>query len=475
MSLNRKDLVVSFLWQYGERICSQGLMFIVTIVLARLLAPQEYGVVSIAMVSITLLEVFVTSGLGNALVQKKNAESIDFSSVFWFNLCLSILIYILLFFCAPLIANWFNISALAYVIQLMSTKVIFASFNTIQYAYVQRNMMFKKLFYAGLAGNIVSAIIGISMAYSGYGVYALVGQYLSNTIINTITLFCIISWRPRFEFSKECLFSLLSYGWKIFTAGFLNTVTTELKSIVISKQYTPADLAFYDKGKQIPFLVYDNINTSIGKVLFPVIAQCQDDLSKVLMLMRKSMSMMAFILFPLLVGLFSVAENLISFLLTDKWLLSVPFLRVSCVTLFFVLFNTVFTNAINAIGLSKIHLYTETTCAVLGIIALFAMMNLGTIFIALSVTLTSLFSVIMRSFYVRKYLRYDIRSLFQDIYKPMLGAIIMGYTIYFVNILGLPCIWSLLLQFILGVVIYVIFAFIMMKDQIELVRKIFRS
>lgn len=475
MSSEKRNIVTSFLWQYGERLCSQGLTFIVTILLARLLSPKEYGVISIALVSIALLEVFVTSGLGNALVQKKNVESVDFSSVFWFNLFLSIVIYAFLFFLAPYIASWFEVDLLASVIQLMSIRVIFASFNTVQYAFVQRNMEFKKLFYAGLSGNLVSAVLGISMAYSGWGVYALVGQYLSNIIINTITLFCIIPWRPRLEYSKDHLIGLLSYGWKIFLAGFLNTVVTELKSIVISKKYSPADLALYDKGKQIPSLIYDNINTSVGKVLFPVIAKYQDDSYKVQFLMRKSMTVMAFVLFPLLLGLIGVAENLISFLLTEKWILSVPFLRIACVTFLFVLINTVFTNAINAIGLTKVHLYVEVISTILGVIILFSMMNFGAIFIALSVTFSSILSVLIRFYYIRKHLRYGLKSLLKDIYKPFLMSSFMGGVVFLFNDVTLPSAILLLCQFFLGVIIYLFLSLLFMKDQFYFIKNIIKN
>lgn len=192
----KRKIISGLFWKFGERITAQIVSLIVTIILARLLSPDEFGAVSLIMVFITIANVFVSNGFGNALVQKKDADNLDFSSVFYINIAMSIGLYFVLFLIAPLIAGFYNIPVLEPTLRVLGLRIIVASINSIQHAYVSRNMLFKRFFWSTLFGTLVSGIVGIIMAYKGLGVWALVAQYLTNTCIDTIVLWITVKWRP---------------------------------------------------------------------------------------------------------------------------------------------------------------------------------------------------------------------------------------------------------------------------------------
>lgn len=458
-----RNLLYNFLWQYGERLLVQGLNFVVSLILARLLSPDEYGLISVALISILLLEVFVTSGVGNALVQKKESDAVDFSTMFYFNVVLSILLYGIIFFTAPFVADFYGKEQLTIILRILSVRIVVGAFNSIQSAYVQKEMKFRKFFIASFWGTIVSATLGVALAYRGYGVYALIYQYLSNTIIVTIVLSLMITWKPQLLFSWTRLGSLLSYSWKLLMSGFLNVAFSELKSFVIGKKYTMSDLAYYDRGRQFPSLVYENINTSIGKVLFPVISESQDNLETVRHIIKRSFQVMSFVLFPLLFLIFINAELLVEILLTSKWLGAVPFLRIACITYMFVLVNTICTNAINSLGRSDLHLKVEYINIAIGTMILLIVMNYGTIWVALSVTSSALLSAIFRVYYVKKLIKYSFAEFVKDIYLPVSLSFLSVVIVSFTNLLRL----NILVHFFLNCIVfgssYLIFSYFVNK------------
>lgn len=470
----RLKILYSILWQYGERISVQGINFLVTIILARILLPNEYGIVSFASIFITLLEVFVISGLGNALVQKKDIEEIDFSTVFIFNFVLSLFLFVALFFFSPIISRLYNNSELIWVIRLMSIRIVISAFNTIQQAYVQKMLQFKVFFYAAFISSVISAIFGIIFAYNGFGVYSLVVQYLSASVINTITLSLFISWRPKLLFSLSRLFPLLNYGWKILLSGLLSTGFNELKGFLVGKKYTMSELAYYDRGKQFPSLVYENINVSLGKVLFPVMSVYQDDKLASKKLMRKSLKFMSFVLFPLLFSLISISDLVVKILLTDKWIGAVPFLQVACLTYMFVLFNTVFTNAINAFGRSDFHLKVEIINIVLGLILLLVLMNMGAIYIAISITISSLISAVIRFFLVRRLFSYSYFELCEDVLASCFNSLLVFVLLLLLDNITDNVYVLLLVKIIVAICVYMIASLLfnngLLKECIYIIR-----
>lgn len=423
--MNSRTIFKGFIWQYLERFSVQAISFVVTIILARLLMPSEYGVVSLALVFTTIFEVFVTSGLGNALVQKKDVESVDFSSVLYFNIIFAFLIVGIVYLVAPSVGAYYKNPILTTIIQLLSIRIIIASFNSIQYAYVQRQLIFKRLFVSSTVGTAISAILGIWTAYIGWGAYALVVQYLSSAAINTIVLFFTIKWRPTWEFSYEKLLVHVRYGWKLLCSGLLNTVFAELKSIVIGTCYSPEQLAFYDKGKQFPSLFYNNINTSITQVLFPVLSQAQNDMGVIKKMTNTSLRVMSCVLCPILMLLAGMSDEIIEILMTEKWLPASPYLIITCFTFVIVIINTVLTTSINSIGRSDLHLKVETLNIVVGVVILLAVMKIGAIYIALSVTLSNLICATARIVIAKRLFDFKMADLYNSYLRSFIISVIM--------------------------------------------------
>lgn len=275
-------------WRLLERFGAKIVTFIVSIILARLLEPAVYGTVALVTVFTSILEVFIDSGLGSALIQKKDADDLDFSSVFYFNVVMCIVLYLGMYVAAPYIALFYKIPELTPIVRVMSMSLIISGVKNIQYAYISRNMMFKFFFWATLFGTIVSAFVGIFMAYKGYGVWAIVIQPLVNYTIDTIVLWYTVKWRPLFQFSLARLRSLLSFGWKILIAKLINTTYNKARDLIIGKLYSSSDLAFYNRGNSFPYMIVPNITTSIDGVIFPAMAKVQNDKSKVRELLKKS-------------------------------------------------------------------------------------------------------------------------------------------------------------------------------------------
>lgn len=459
-----RNIFTSFLWQYGEKLLVQGISFIVTIILARLLIPEEYGIISIAMIYIAILEVFVNSGLGSALVQKKDVSSVDYSTAFYFSLLISIIFYICFYFISPWISKFYSNEVLCTVLQIMSIRIVLSSLQTVQNAYIQRHFLFKRGFYASLISTVVSAILGIITAYLGYGVFALVIQYLSSSVLNVLILLFAISWHPKKEFSIRAMKELLSYGWKILCSGLLNTMFAELKGFIIGAKYDAASLAYYDKGKQFPSLVYENLNTSIGKVLFPILSKAQDDKTLVASLTSKCFQILSFLLLPILMILFVVGDSIIEILFTEKWMDATPFLRVACVTYSFVIINTVLTNAINSIGRSDLHLFVEILNIILGVIVLLLLMNYGTIYIAISVTISCFICAMARLLLCRRLIGYNIKMFLKDYCMPYIASILMLTVMIFVSKL-ISNVWGkLLILPIIGAVVYLLVSFVICRS-----------
>ena len=328
--MEKGKVISNFIWRFAERCGAQLVSFVVSIVLARLLEPSVYGTVALVTVFTTILQVFIDSGLGTALIQKKNADDLDYSSVFYFNFVVCIILYLGMFIAAPYIAKFYGNMSLIPVIRVISLTLIISGVKNIQQAYVSSNMLFKRFFFSTIGGTIVSAFIGIFMAYIGMGVWALVAQQLSNAMIDTMILWITVKWRPKAVFSWERLKSLLAYGWKLLVAVLLDTVYNNLRNLVIGKMYSSADLAFYNQGDKFPKIIVTNINTSIDSVLLPTLSSEQDNKARVKEMTRRAIKTSTYIMAPLMMGLAFCAKTVVELVLTQKWLPCVPFLQIFC-------------------------------------------------------------------------------------------------------------------------------------------------
>lgn len=428
--MKSRSIFVNLFWKFGERISAQLVTLLVSIVLARLLSPEDYGAIALVTVFITIANVFVSNGFGSALIQKKDADNVDFSSVFYVNVAFSLLIYICLYAMAPFVADFYNNDLLSPVMRVLSLRIPVAAINSIQQAYVSRNMMFKKFFFSTLFGTILSGIVGCVMAYQGFGIWALVGQYLTNTTVDTIILWFTVKWRPNLVFSFHRVKTLISYGWKLLASGLLDTGYNQLRSLIIGKKYSSSDLAFYNQGQKYPELVVVNINASISSVLFPAISSNQDDKSLVKSMTRRAIRISSYIMWPMMFGLMLVAKPLVSLILTDKWLPCVPFLQIACFTYGFWPIHTANLEAIKAIGRTDLFLKLEIIKKVIGLAILLLSMNYGVLAIAMSGIITTFTSCFINAYPNTQILNYKYREQFGDILPHMFVALLMCIIVY---------------------------------------------
>lgn len=464
MKIQRENVLSNFIWRFLERCGAQGVSFIVSIILARLLDPEAYGVVALVSVVITILQIVVDSGLGNALIQKKDADEIDFSTVFFTNLILCGFLYLLVFLFAPFLARFYEIPSLTSLIRVQSLILLVYGVKNVQEAYVAKNMLFKRFFFATLGGTIGAAVIGIWLAYRGFGVWALVVQHLFNTTVDTIILWITVKWRPQITYSFTRLKKLFSFGWKILATNLVDTTYNDLRSLVIGKKYSPSDLAYYERGRILPNLIVNNTNVSISNVLFPTLSSYQDDKNRVYDITRRAISTGLYVMTPLMIGLALCSEELVRLVFTDKWLPCVPFLMIYCFVYMFQPMQTSHNSMLKALGRSDLFLRLELIKKFIGITILLITMWFGVKVIAVGMLIDSVLCWIINSIVFKRFINYSHRDQIKDIILNILPGICMGIIVYFVGGMIKNVYIGLAIKVVVGMAGYILLSTLMKCD-----------
>lgn len=454
--MNNKSVFSNFMWRFAERCGAQVVTFIVSIILARILTPEDYGIVALVTAFTTIFQVSVDSGLSTALIQKNDADDLDFSSVFYFNFGVCIILYLVMYFSSPAIASFYDIPELIPIVRVMSFTIVISGIKGVQQSYVARNMMFRLFFYSTLGGTIISAIIGIAMAYAGFGVWAIVTQQLSNTAIDTLILWITVNWRPKLMFSWNRLRGLLRFGWKLLCSALLDTGYNNLRSLLVGKIYSSSELAFYNQGEKIPKLIVMNVNASIDSVLLPAMSKEQDDKSRVKNMTRRSIMVSCYIMAPIMIGLACCASNVVKVLLTEKWLCCVPFLQIFCITYMSWPIHTANLNAIKAMGRSDLFLQLEIVKKLIGILLLLSTMFVSVKAMAYSLLISAFVSMIINSWPNKKLLNYTFLEQMMDIFPSLMLAIGMGIVAYLIGFLPVPTLPLLILQVIISAIVFIV-------------------
>lgn len=452
----KKQVIDGVFWKFGERIIAQGVAFIISTVLARILLPEDYGTVSLILVFITLANVFVSNGLGDSLIQKRDADELDFSTMFYCSIAFSIVLYLIIFFAAPVIADFYDNQSLTPYVRVLALQIPLAAVKTIQHSYVSKHMLFKKFFFSTLGGTLVSGVVGIIMALNGFGAWALIAQYLINSAIDTTVLYFTVRWRPTLEFSISRAKTLFGFGWKVMVSQFINTFYGDLRSLIIGKVYSSSDLAYYNKGNQFPSLAITNLNTSISTVLFPAMSSVNSEMSEIKKLTRRSMQVSSYVVFPIMAGLAVVASPLVSLLLTDKWLPCVPYLQLSCMYWAFQPMQTANVQAIKAAGRADITLYLEIIKKSIGIILILVTMRISVMAVVVSNVIFGGISMLINIFPNKKLISYGYKEQFIDVAPNAILAIIMLLITNTVQYLNLNNWLTLIIQIFVGVVVYLL-------------------
>ena len=454
----KSRVLSSLIWKLMERSGTQGIQFIVQIVLARLLMPEQFGTIAIVMVFISLARVFVQSGFNTALIQKKDADDVDFSSVFYLSLAIAGFLYFIIYFTAPGIASFYDDEILIPVLRVLSLTLLFGALNSIQNALIARTLMFKKLFISSLGAILISGTFGLLAAYLGLGVWALVIQQLTNQISISIIMWFTVKWRPKWVFSLSRVKTLFSYGWKLLVSSLLTTLYADLRTLIIGRIYTPTTLGYYHRGVQFPKTIVTNIDGSIQSVMLPTLSAHQDNKKRVSNMMRRAVMTSSFLIFPMMIGLAVVAEPLVKIVLTDKWLPAVPFLQIFALSYSLHPIHTANLQAINALGKSDIFLKLEIIKKIIGLIILGISLPFGVYALAFGNLANGIISTFVNAYPNKRLLGYSYKEQWLDIMPSLLLALAMGALVYLLNFLRLPTWQVLAMQVCVGVVVYIGFA-----------------
>ena len=465
-SLQRKVFSGLF-WKFGERIGAQLVSFIVRIVLARLLSPSDFGVIVLITVFIDIANVFVSSGFGSALIQKKEADQLDFSSVFYFSIVMSWIFYAIVFLGAPLVASFYGKEILCPVLRVLALKIPLAGVNSVQQAYVQKKMLFKRFFFSTLIGTAGSAVVGIVMAYMGFGPWALVAQYLFNSTLDTLILWFTVKWRPILAFSGKRMKELFSFGWKMLCSELIHTSYGQIRSLIIGKVYTEKDLGFYNQGGNMPRLVVTNINSSVTSVLFPAMSMKE--------VVRLSIRVSSYVMWPLMIGLMVMSTPVVSLIYSDKWLPCVPFMQIACLQYALEPVQTANVQAVKALGKGRTYLIMEIVKKAFGIVMILLVMYRGVMAIAWTAFIVTLFAALVNSTPNRKFLNYNYKEQLADLLPSILLASVMGVCVYFTGMIALPTIVTVILQVLVGAAVYILLSILLKFSQFTYILQVLKG
>lgn len=456
--ITKNKVVSSMIWKFLERSGAQFVQFFLSIILARLVTPEDYGVIALILVFTQISNVFISSGFGTALIQKKDSDELDFSSVFYLSLFVAFVCYFILFFLAPTIAKFYNNELLIGYIRVVAISLFFSAINGVQGTYVSKKMQFKRFFFSSMGAVLGSGIIGVILAYNGFGVWALVMQYVFSGFFSFVILWFTVKWRPKLIFSFARVKTLFSFGWKLLCSGLLDTVFKNIYSLIVGRIYKSQVLGYFNRGQQFPQVIASNLNGSIQSVMLPTLSANNDNPAEVKKITRRSISTSAFVLMPCMFGLAAVAEPLVKVLLTDKWLPCVPFLQLACISYALYPIHTANLTGINALGRSDIFLKLEIIKKCVTVLNIVITLPLGIYAMAIGQVVSGFISTFINAYPNKKLMGYSYFEQWKDLIPSFVLSIVMAGIVLVMNFISITPLLLLIIQIIVGIIVYVVLA-----------------
>ncbi len=449
-----------FYWSAIEKFSIQGISFVLSIIIARIVSPSAYGLIVMIQVLLSFSQLFIDSGFANALIQKKDRNDIDYCTVFIFNMGVAIFLYMLFFLTAPLIANFYDEPQLKTITRVISLNLIFSSLSIVQRTRLTIILDFKTQTKAGLLGVIISGSIGIVCAYCGMEVWALVIQGLVNQIIVSLTLMVFSRWRPRLLFSIQSFKSLFSFGSKLMLSNILTSIVMNINSLVIGKKYTSADLAFYNRGFSLSQFPSVNFSDVLNRIIFPVLSRVQDDKESLKREYLKYLHLSLYIILPMMGLLIVLAKPLIEVLLTPKWVDAVPYLQIFCLNFMFYPIIQQSTNPVAAIGHSGILLKYQLLKRGVSLSILLYTITISISAICWGMVIGSCFEAIINILVCRKEIGVGIREYIKTQFDVIIAVIVVCGSVLLASSFIVTPLLNLLVCGTLGVILYMIITFI---------------
>lgn len=442
-------------WSFADNIMSQGITFLVGLVLARLLTPEEYGLIGIIMIFIAVSNSIVDSGFSNALIRKTDAKDIDYNTVFITNMVLSIVLFFALLFSAPVIAKFFNQPSLAPLTRVTGSVLIINAFAIIHRTILVKRVDFKTQTKVSLIASVASGVIGIAMAVAGYGVWSLVGQLISRQLLNSLFLWVWTKWYPKLQFSIESFKELFNFGWKLMVSGLIDTIWREIYQVVIGKCYSADTLGQYTRAQQFGAIFSSNLTTVVQRVSYPILSDIQDDKPRLKLAYQKVIKVTMLVTFCCMLGLAAIAKPMILVLIGEQWLSAVPLLQIICLMMMLYPLHAINLNMLQVQGRSDLFLKLEIIKKIiavgpllLGVFFNIYLMLLGSVFIGF-------ISYYLNAYYSGPFLNYSIWDQIKDVLPSFMVAIFMAAVVYLMSFINLPSIVLLLTQIVVGVMIVI--------------------
>ena len=473
----KKKVISGAVWKFAERIIAQAVSLIVSIIIARLLNPSDYGVVSIVTVFFSFANVIISGGLNTALIQKKEADKDDYNTVFTISFILAIFLYLALFLTAPFIAKIYKQPILVSIIRVLGFSLPIYALKSVVCAYISANLQFRKFFFATLGGTLTSAVVGIFMALNGFGAWALVAQQLTNTVIDTLILFLVTKLKLSFKMTFNRVKGLVQYGYKILLSSLLGVTVNQINPLFIGLKYKSADLSFYTKGRSFPETLSSSMTYTISSVLFPALSKYQDDKERLLQCTRLYMRIASFVVFPVMLGFAGIAENFVLILLGEKWLPTVYYIQIASIATMFDVVAAGNCETIKAMGRSDIFLKIEVIKKIGYFITLilFLVFSNSPRVLAISLLVCTVIQVVVNSIPNRKLIVYKGIQQIKDIFPNFFIAIIMFFVVEIVGKIQINAIAVLCLQILTGMLVYLLIAILTKNKAISILVNIIKK
>lgn len=475
----KSKVLLGLFWKFFERVGVQLGQLIIQLILARLLLPSDFGNIAIIMIFISFANVFIESGFSQALIQKKDADDLDFSTVFYFSFFLATIFYIIIFLTAPLIEYYFNSPEITKVIRVYAIVLFFGSISSIQTAFMYRAMEFEKFFYRSIGWIITQASVGITLAYMGYGIWALVISQICATFIGTLILYIIVGWRPKLCFSLKRLIEIYKFSSRLLISSLIEVLFNNIYTVIIGKSYSKDMLGYYNRGQNMPNILVKTINNPIANVMFPTLSKVQDDKETMKKIIRRTISISCFVIFPMLIGLAAISEPLTILLLTEKWSASVKFMQISCITFSFFTIHTTNLQAINSIGRSDLFLKLEVLRYIITIIVLFISVRYGIYALMWGAAIVSILRSFINAYPMKKLFSYTFKEQISDTIPSLIIACLMGVLTYQLNFVISSYSIRIIIQMVIGITMYLTLAYFFRFESffyiVNIIKKFFSS
>lgn len=452
----KRKAIKGTLWSFADNILNQGITFLVGIVLARILTPQEYGLIGIIMIFIAVFNNIADSGFSSALIRKNDASDEDYNTVFIVNLVVSLLLSVVLFILSPAIAVFFNQPQLQALARTMSVVIVINALGIIQRTILVKKVDFKTQTKISLIASMFSGVVGITLALTGFGVWSLVGQQISRQSINTVFLWIWSKWYPKFMFSIKSFKELFGFGWKILVSGLIDTIWKEIYQVVIGKFYNTTFLGYYTRAKQFDSIFSSNLTAVVQRVSYPILSEIQDDMIKLKSAYKRIISVTMLVSFCCMLGLASVARPMIITLIGEQWLPCVPMLQILSFQLMLYPLHALNLNMLQVQGRSDLFLKLEIIKKIIAICPLVLGIFVGIYWMLIGSVITSVVAYFINAYYSGKFLNYGVGDQIRDITPSFTIAFVMAIIVYAISFINCSQPLILIIQLVIGIMVVIL-------------------